>query len=45
MDEILVMDAGRVVERATHRDSKRSGGPYSRMLEIQRELLAEPRAS
>jgi ATP-binding cassette, subfamily C, bacterial CydC len=45
MDEILVMNAGRVVERGTHEELTRSGGLYHRMLETQRELLAEPRAS
>ena len=45
MDEILVMDAGRVVEQGTHEELTRSGGLYRRMLETQRELLAEPRVS
>lgn len=39
MDEILVMDAGCVVERGTHQELTRSGGLYHRMLETQRELL------
>ena len=45
MDEILVMDAGRVVERGTHEELTRSGGLYRCMLETQRELLAESHAS
>jgi ATP-binding cassette subfamily C protein CydC len=45
MDEILVMDAGRVVERGTHEELTRWGSLYHRMVETQRELLAEPRAS
>jgi ABC-type multidrug transport system fused ATPase/permease subunit len=45
MDEILVMNAGRVVERGTHEELTRWGGLYHRMLETQRELLAEPRLS
>jgi ATP-binding cassette, subfamily C, bacterial CydC len=45
VDEILVLDAGRVVERGTHEQLRAGGGLYSRMLETQRELLAEPRAS
>jgi len=45
MDEILVLDAGRVVERGTHEELRAAGGLYSRMLQIQRELLVEPRAS
>ena len=45
MDEILVLDAGRVVERGTHEQLHAAGGLYSRMLETQQELLVEPRAS
>jgi ATP-binding cassette subfamily C protein CydC len=45
VDEILVLDAGRVVERGTHEQLRAAGGLYSRMLETQRELLVEPRAS
>jgi ABC-type multidrug transport system fused ATPase/permease subunit len=44
MDEILVLDAGRVLERGTHEQLRAGGGFYSRMLETQRELLVEPRA-
>jgi ATP-binding cassette, subfamily C, bacterial CydD len=45
VDEILVLDAGRIVELGTHEQLRAGGGLYSRMLETQRELLAEPRAS
>ena len=45
VDEILVLDAGRVVERGTHKQLRAAGGLYSRMLKTQRELLVEPRAS
>jgi ABC-type transport system involved in cytochrome bd biosynthesis fused ATPase/permease subunit len=44
MDEILVLDAGRVLEWGTHEQLRAGGGFYSRMLETQRELLVEPRA-
>jgi ABC-type multidrug transport system fused ATPase/permease subunit len=37
MDEILVLDAGRIVERGTHRELE--SRPYHRMLDAQRELL------
>jgi ATP-binding cassette, subfamily C, bacterial CydC len=42
VDEILVLDAGRVVERGTHEQLRAAGGLYFRMLEAQRELLVEP---
>jgi ATP-binding cassette, subfamily C, bacterial CydC len=45
VDEILVLDAGHVVERGTREQLRAAGGLYSRMLRTQRELLAEPRAS
>jgi ATP-binding cassette, subfamily C, bacterial CydC len=45
VDEILVLDAGRVVEQGTREQLRAAGGLYSRMLRTQRELLAEPRAS
>jgi ABC-type multidrug transport system fused ATPase/permease subunit len=45
VDEILVLDAGRVVERGTHEQLRSASGLYSRMLRTQRELLVEPRAS
>ncbi len=39
MDEILVLDAGRIVERGTHEQLARAGGLYHRMLEVQEEML------
>ncbi|MGI8860879.1 MAG: thiol reductant ABC exporter subunit CydC [Rubrobacteraceae bacterium] len=39
MDEILVLDAGRIVERGTHEELVRARGLYYRMLEVQREML------
>jgi ATP-binding cassette, subfamily C, bacterial CydC len=45
MDEILVMDAGRVVERGTHEQLLAAGGLYPRMLATQQELLVESCAS
>lgn len=39
MDEILVLDAGRIVERGTHRELEGRQGLYRRMLDVQRELL------
>ena len=37
-DQILVMDAGRIVERGTHRDLLHAGGLYRRLYEKQRGL-------
>jgi ATP-binding cassette, subfamily C, bacterial CydC len=43
MDEILVLEGGRIVERGTHEELARAGGLYRRMLDLQRGmLLAEP---
>lgn len=39
MDEILVLDEGRVAERGTHTELMRAGGLYSRMVEVQREMI------
>ena len=39
MDEILVLDEGRIVERGTHQELVRAGGLYYKMLEVQREML------
>src|SRR5215203_711167 len=40
MDEILVLESGRIVERGTHPELETSHGTYRRMLDIQREILA-----
>jgi ATP-binding cassette subfamily C protein CydC len=42
MDEILVMDSGRIVERGTHAELIRRHGLYHRMVNIQRQMLTEP---
>jgi ATP-binding cassette subfamily C protein CydC len=42
MDEILVLDAGRIAERGTHQELVRAGGLYHQMLEVQREMLVAP---
>jgi ATP-binding cassette subfamily C protein CydC len=39
MDEILVLDHGRLVQRGTHDELRRADGLYSRMLAIQEDLL------
>jgi thiol reductant ABC exporter CydC subunit len=41
VDEILVMRAGRVVERGTHQELWQMGGLYRRMGDLQRQVLAE----
>jgi ABC-type multidrug transport system fused ATPase/permease subunit len=40
LDEILVLDGGRVVERGAHARLARAGGVYARLLSAQREQLA-----
>ncbi|WP_166396096.1 thiol reductant ABC exporter subunit CydC [Rubrobacter marinus] len=40
MDEILVLDAGRVVERGTHAELAGAGGLYNRMRDVQNGMLA-----
>jgi ABC-type multidrug transport system fused ATPase/permease subunit len=39
MDEILVLERGRIVERGTHTELEARQGTYRRMLDTQRELL------
>ncbi len=39
MDEILVMQRGRMVERGTHYTLLERGGLYRTMWELQREML------
>jgi thiol reductant ABC exporter CydC subunit len=39
MDEILVLERGRIVERGTHVELAAGHGTYRRMLEVQREVL------
>jgi ATP-binding cassette, subfamily C, bacterial CydCD len=41
MDEILVLDAGRVVERGTHDQLVGAGGPYGRQWKRERDLDEE----
>jgi ABC-type multidrug transport system fused ATPase/permease subunit len=43
MDEILVLDGGRVVERGTHAQLARAGGLYQEMLDVQNGMLVEGR--
>jgi ATP-binding cassette subfamily C protein CydC len=38
-DEILVLDAGRVVERGTHAELAKAGGLYRRILDVQEGML------
>ncbi len=40
MDEILVLEGGRIVERGTHRQLLAQDGLYRRMFEIQNQMLA-----
>lgn len=41
VDEILVLRAGRVVERGTHQDLWQMGGLYRRMWDLQNQVLAD----
>jgi len=43
MDEILVMQAGRICERGTHHDLLGKAGLYARYHEFQEESLSLPR--
>jgi ATP-binding cassette subfamily B protein len=42
MDEILVLDAGRIVERGTHEVLLCARGLYRRMVEVQKGVLVTP---
>jgi ATP-binding cassette subfamily C protein CydC len=42
MDEILVLEKGRIVERGTHEELVRAEGLYRRMLDVQRGMLLAP---
>ena len=42
MDEILVLDGGRIVERGTHEDLVGGRGLYHQMVEVQRGVLVTP---
>jgi ABC-type transport system involved in Fe-S cluster assembly fused permease/ATPase subunit len=39
--EILVMEAGRIIERGTHQDLLASGGRYAEMWALQQQSSAE----
>jgi ABC-type multidrug transport system fused ATPase/permease subunit len=39
VDEILVLDRGRIVERGTHEDLVNARGLYRELFEAQREVL------
>jgi len=40
MDEILVLESGRIVQRGTHQSLLEKNGLYKRMLEVQNQMLA-----
>ena len=40
MDEILVLDRGRIAERGIHAELLKANGPYKRMVEVQNQMLA-----
>jgi ATP-binding cassette subfamily C protein CydC len=40
MDEILVLDRGRIAERGTHAELLEANGLYKRMVEVQNQMLA-----
>jgi thiol reductant ABC exporter CydC subunit len=42
MDEILVLDGGRIVERGTHEKLLEAGGLYRHMVEVQSDILVTP---
>lgn len=39
MDEILVLEGGRIVERGTHAELLENNGLYKRMVEVQNQML------
>jgi ATP-binding cassette subfamily C protein CydC len=39
MDEILVLEGGRIVERGTHAELLKANGLYKRMVEVQNQML------
>ena len=41
MDEVLVMDVGRIVERGTHSELLRQNGLYRRLWDLQNQILSE----
>ncbi|MFC2036742.1 thiol reductant ABC exporter subunit CydC [Chloroflexota bacterium] len=41
LDEILVLQAGRIVERGRHHDLMQMGGVYRRMWELQNQMLVD----
>jgi ATP-binding cassette subfamily C protein CydC len=41
MDEIIVLDGGRIVEQGTHQDLLKLGGRYTRMATLQRGILTD----
>jgi ABC-type multidrug transport system fused ATPase/permease subunit len=40
MDEVLVLEGGRIVERGTHAELLKANGLYRRMVEVQNQMLA-----
>jgi len=39
MDELIVLDSGRIAERGTHAELIKTGGLYARLLELQRQMI------
>jgi ATP-binding cassette subfamily B protein len=39
IDEILVLEGGRIVERGTHEELLQTGGLYSHMVEVQSDIF------
>ncbi len=44
-DQILVLDAGRIIERGAHRELLEQGGAYARMWALQQEAAAHEKAA